>query len=298
MSAFRFVPFGAEAPGEAVCCDGLVDGAALHLSHWPGNRTPQTFKRDTSVEIALSYSASGERAALVANNHFDGDGVLAVFCLLEPDVARAHADLLIAAAEVGDFGAWPSSDRAFWLETAIARLAGGRSDAEAYARVLPELASLCRDLDAREHLWGDAWKALLAEDARAERDLRVTAVGPIAIFEHSPGAPELSTTVLSKRAPKDATRWLRAFAHADGTFEYRYDLVPHAWADTVDRPKLGKPSRNAIVARAPGTWAIKGDLGMVGLARTSAPLAVAPEAVARALLAGDRTATARDTVDP
>lgn len=289
VSRFVFVPFGADAPATAVCCDGLVDGTAVHLSHWPGNRTPSTFKRDTSVEIALAYGATGERTSLVVNNHFDTDGVLAVFCLLEPDIARAHAELVIAAAEVGDFGAWPSSPRAYWLDAAIAKLSGGRSDAACYERALPQLAALVATIDAREDLWGDAWKALTEEDARAERDLVVSRCGPIAIFRHSPGA-DFTTAVLSKRAPAGATRWLRAFERGDGTFDYRYDLPPHAWADTVTRPSLGRPKRNAIAAKAPGSWALKGDLGMVGIIRTRSPIANAPEDVARALLTGDEAA--------
>lgn len=289
MSRFSFVPFGATAPAKAVCCDGLVDGTTIHLSHWPGNHTPAELKRDTSVEIALAYGATGEASALVVNNHFDTDGALAVFCLLEPEVARAHADLLIGAAEVGDFGAWPRSPRAYWLDAAVAKLSGGGSDASSYERTLPKLAALCAHIDEREELWGDAWKALHDEDARADRDLHVSQVGAVAIFRHAPGAG-FSTAILAKRAPEGVTRWLRAFERRDGKFDYRYDLPPYAWADTVTRPILGRPKRNAIAAKAPGSWALKGDLGMVGIIRTNAPLAHAPEDVARALLDGDAAA--------
>ena len=288
---FAFVPFGQDAAEGDVCCDGLVDGATLHLSHWPGNDTPAEWKRDTSVEIALAYGRSGEPVARVINNHFDTDGVLAVFGLLEPEVAEAHADLLIAAAEVGDFGDWPRSPRAFWLDAAIARIAGDRTDATAYAHVLPRLPTLFAELDAREDLWGDAWRAILTADARADRDLRVAQVGPVAIFHEVPGAPELPTLLLSKRAPAGVTRWLRAFEERDGSFHYRYELPPHAWADTVTRPTLRKPSRNAIAAKVEGTWALKGELGMVGLLRTREPLRSAPEDMAKRLLSGDATAT-------
>ncbi len=287
-AAFRFVEFGGTAPAGAAACDGLVAGAELDLSHWPGNATPAALKRDTSVEIALAYGAAGGDAKLVTNNHFDADGVLAVFCLLEPEVARAHEALVVGAAEVGDFGAWPRAPEAYWLESAIGALAGGRADASAYAAVLPKLGELCRTIRAREELWGAAWGELQAEDARAERELEVSAQGPVAIFVHAAGAPELPTAVLAKRAPAGATRWLRAFAREGGTWDYRYELPPHGWADTVVRPNLGKPSKNAIVAKAPGEWVIKGDLGMVGLARTKRALREEPAVVARALASGDR----------
>lgn len=108
----------------------------------------------------------------------------------------------------------------------------------------------------------------------------------MAIFRHAPDA-EFSTAILAKRAPDRATRWLRAFERRDGTFDYRYELPAHAWADTVGRPKLGRPKRNAIAAKAPGSWALKGDLGMVGIIRTRGAIAQPPEAVAQALLTGD-----------
>src|SRR4051812_47490620 len=105
---FEFVPFGAAGPRGALACDGLVGGDTLHLSHWAGNRTPRELKADTSVEIALRYSAAarddGRRddAACVVNNHFDTDGVLAVWALLEPERAAEHRGLIVAAAEAGD----------------------------------------------------------------------------------------------------------------------------------------------------------------------------------------------------
>jgi hypothetical protein len=287
---FAFVPFGQDAAAGDVCCDGLVDGAALHLSHWPGNHTPSAWKRDTSVEIALAYGRGGKEVPRVVNNHFDTDGVLAVFGLLEPDVASAHADLLIAAAEVGDFGDWPRSPQGFWLDAAVGRLAGKRTDAAAYEHVLPRLPALLAELDGREDLWGDAWRALLDADARADRELRVARVGRVAIFHQAPGSQELPTPLLSKRAPAGVTRWLRALEQRDGSFHYRYELPPHAWADTVTRPNLRKPSRNAIAAKARGSWALKGDLGMVGLVRTREPLRADPETVAARLLAGDAAA--------
>jgi hypothetical protein len=287
---FTFVPFGQDAGPDDVCCDGLVDGAALHLSHWPGNRTPAAWKRDTSVEIALAYARSGEAVPRVVNNHFDTDGVLAVFGLLEPEIAEAHADVLIAAAEVGDFGDWPRAPQGFWLDAAIASLAGERTDAAAYAHVLPKLPALLAELDRREDLWGDSWRSTLEADARAGSELRVVQAGPVTIFHHVPGAPELPTPLLSKRAPAWGTRWLRAFEQRDGSFHYRYELPPHAWADTVTRPMLRKPSRNAIAAKVEGSWALKGELGMVGLLRTREPLRSAPEAVAARLLEGDAAA--------
>jgi hypothetical protein len=88
--------------------DGTVDNS-IHFSHWQGNTTPPELKAHTSTEIALNLVASPNKAALtnnielVTNNHFDTDGVLSVWTVLNGERALAYRDLLVAAAEAGDF---------------------------------------------------------------------------------------------------------------------------------------------------------------------------------------------------
>src|SRR5438477_10267302 len=95
--------------------DGTVDNA-IHFSHWNGNRTPAQVKADTSTAIALNVVASPNREELtqgidlVTNNHFDTDGVLSVWTMLNGDRALAIRDRLIAAAEAGDFSEFSSID--------------------------------------------------------------------------------------------------------------------------------------------------------------------------------------------
>ena len=115
---FQFVegPYNGSAP--AISCDGLVAGAALDLTHWQGNRTPLRFKADTSTEIALNFVGSAEACeeyadAVVVNNHFDTDGLLSIWVMFDPEQAMANRDLLIAAAEAGDFDEWAASSVGF-----------------------------------------------------------------------------------------------------------------------------------------------------------------------------------------
>src|SRR6266478_7995775 len=88
--------------------DGTVDNA-IHFSHWKGNQTPASLKADTSTEIALNLAAAPNREELtggidlVTNNHFDTDGVLSVWTMLNGERALELRDKLIAAAEAGDF---------------------------------------------------------------------------------------------------------------------------------------------------------------------------------------------------
>src|SRR5207253_7286339 len=95
--------------------DGTVDNA-IHFSHWNGNKTPAQVKADTSTEIALNVVAAADREELtqgidlVTNNHFDTDGVLSVWTMLNGERALALRDELIAAAEAGDFSEWSTED--------------------------------------------------------------------------------------------------------------------------------------------------------------------------------------------
>jgi hypothetical protein len=301
---FEFVPFGSTARDCAISCDGLVDGTSLHASHWAGNRTPPEIKADTSTEIALRLAQRGTPpGATVANNHFDADGVLAVFALTNPDVALRHASLLVAAAEVGDFDEWPRDDRGLRLEMAIRAIAGGAwpsataprtlagGDAGSYELVLPRLVEVLERLDEVEALWGDEWRALLGAERRArEGALEVERSEGITVFLHKAGTPELPGPVLARRAARDTTRWLLALEQLDGTFHYRYERPRWAWADTVERPGIASPSRNAATRGLGDGWSIKGDLGMTGIARTSRPVRTQPGDVVLSLLRHDEGA--------
>src|SRR5262245_9061204 len=89
---FEFVEESYTGDCPAISCDGLVPGAGLDLTHWQSNRTPARYKADTSTEIALNFVVSREAVeqwanAVAVNNHFDTDGVLSVWTLLDPEKA-------------------------------------------------------------------------------------------------------------------------------------------------------------------------------------------------------------------
>jgi len=96
-----------------------VDGAvaeSLHVTHWPGNKTPTAFKADTSTEIALNMISSREGEDLlkgydlVTNNHWDTDGLLSAWTLVQPQAAYDHRDRLVMAAHAGDFNWFTSTE--------------------------------------------------------------------------------------------------------------------------------------------------------------------------------------------
>jgi hypothetical protein len=292
MRRFAYVPFGGRAGDASIACDGLVDGAALDLSHWSGNRTPAPYKRDTSTESALAYATSaGADAALatVTNNHFDTDGVLSVWALVEPEAAARHAALLVAGAEAGDFGEWPEDERGLWLDFAIDSLGERFGDDRAtYAGVLPLLADVVAHLEERGSLWQTRWEALLQARARAESGaVEVSRHGAVALFVHRADTDEMPGPVLARLAPPGAMRWLLAWGRGDGVWDYRYERPPWAWADTVKRPNIATPSRNAVARQLGPGWALKGGLGMTGICRTSTPCRVPPARIAETFARSD-----------
>lgn len=143
-------------PDEPVLCvDGILDAPGLNLSHWPGNATPAALKRDLSTGIALAFLElpEAERAALtegctaLVNNHYDTDGVLAMFALARPDEARPRAEAMLEAAAAGDFFQLPS-EQAFAIDQIVTHLVdparspldlAGLSDRERYERATHEL---------------------------------------------------------------------------------------------------------------------------------------------------------------
>src|SRR6478672_1804807 len=95
--------------------DGTVPNS-VHFSHWNGNETAVELKADTSTEIALNLVTSPnrdqftKRIDLVTNNHFDTDGMLSVWTVMTGEPAVKYRDLLIAAAEAGDFSEYSSAE--------------------------------------------------------------------------------------------------------------------------------------------------------------------------------------------
>ncbi len=76
----------------------IVDGSAqadtvLTLSHWPNSPTPVDLRDDLSAQIAFHYLDHPEHhvaAEVVSNNHFDQDGFMSVYALVDPDGAHAR----------------------------------------------------------------------------------------------------------------------------------------------------------------------------------------------------------------
>ncbi len=250
--------------------DGTVDNS-IHFSHWAGNTTPAEVKADTSTEIALNLVASPNYAALtqnielVTNNHFDADGVLSVWTLLNGEGALEHRDLLISAAEAGDFSEHTSDDG---VRVSIAIQGGDQAgsdnddgsplarwlagsevedDARAYELVLPDVERLLSDVSAFEFLWREGWNHVALA-------LESFARGESQVVEHEDSRISLITLEPGLQNPKMAiTRHARGelfllATPTPGGWLYRLDYPFYSWAETVVRPRIARRDLTSALA--------------------------------------------------
>ena len=251
--------------------DGTV-GNSIHFSHWQDNETPEEVKADTSTEIALNLVTSPNRdnltqgIELVTNNHFDTDGMLSVWTVMTGERAAQYRDVLIAAAEAGDFSEY-STETGIRVSIAIQgsdqaspnnddgsplarRIAGAEvdDDARAYELVMPEVERLITNINDYEDLWRDGWqsiaKAVESFEAGASKvtELPETQISLITL------APEIFSgsgfNPTRHAAPYTAiSRYARGMLYviaipAGGGWFYRIDYPYYSWAETVVRPTV------------------------------------------------------------
>ena len=250
--------------------DGTVENS-IHFSHWQGNTTPAEVKADTSTEIALNLVASPNRTALtngidlVVNNHFDTDGVLSVWTVLNGERALQYRDLLVSAAEAGDFSEHTSDDGvkvSIAIQGAdqatpnkiegspLAGMIAGElfdDDERAYELVLPQVERLLSDVNAFEPLWRDGWNAVAeALDSFASGDSHVVEneASRISLITLKGGLWS-PFAAISKHARGEM--FLIATPASDG-WSYRLDYPYYSWAETLVRPRI--PRRDLTNALA------------------------------------------------
>src|ERR1044072_2754596 len=254
--------------------DGTVDNA-LHFSHWQGNQTPAELKADTSTEICLNLVGAPNRneltrgIELVTNNHFDTDGVLSVWTVLTGERALDLRELLIPAAEAGDFSEFrneaavrasiviqgsdqPTPGEESGSPLAL-QLAGQEvDDARAYDLVLPQVERVLTKTDEFEPLWRSAWDKIATAMESFERG-----TSKVVEFGDDAGDSLVSLVTLAPEvfsssgfnptrhaAPYTAiTRYARGQLFVVTTplndgWAYRIDYPYYSWAETVVRPRI------------------------------------------------------------
>jgi hypothetical protein len=251
----------------------MVDGAArpgtvATLSHWPRSPTPTDLRRDLSAQIVVRSLETGYLDGLGVDvatiDHYDEDGVIALGLLAVAGLVDAHADVLIEAARVGDFGvvrdrraalvAFSLASLADPLRTPIDSLrANERPKANsleacgiATDHALGILADLARDPLQFEELWHDEFAAFEAGTSGLGRwaniedlpdhDLAIVHVDPEAA---SDAASEWGGDVIHRAAVSSATSRLRVATIAGNRMEVRFRY--ESWVRMVSlqpRPRV------------------------------------------------------------
>ena len=251
--------------------DGTV-GNSIHFSHWQDNETPEEVKADTSTEIALNLVTSPNRERLtqgielVTNNHFDTDGMLSVWTVMTGERAAKYREVLIAAAEAGDFSEY-STETGIRVSIAIQgsdqaspnnddgsplarRIAGAEvdDDARAYELVMPEVERLITNINDYEDLWRDGWQSI----AKAVESFEAGASKVTELPENQISLITLAPEIFSgsgfnptrHAAPYTAvSRYARGMLYviaisAGGGWFYRIDYPYYSWAETIVRPTV------------------------------------------------------------
>ena len=110
--SMRYLPYAAASSEPNVIVDGTAnDRTLITLSHWRRSGTPADLMADTSTAIVFNYLDRPDLhvpADVVSNNHFDEDGLVGIYALLEPEAAASRRDLLIDVAQARDFGVFRS----------------------------------------------------------------------------------------------------------------------------------------------------------------------------------------------
>ena len=115
-----YVPFRQLRQQPTILVDSVGTGAALTLAHWRGAATLENLRDDSSAGSVLRAlhrpTTPGLTASAVTANHFDVDGFVGAWSLLNPALALQHEELLRLVAGLGDFreidGTNPLADRA------------------------------------------------------------------------------------------------------------------------------------------------------------------------------------------
>jgi hypothetical protein len=210
----RFVPYHRLADTPNVVVDGSPTASTvLTLSHWPGSPTPVDLLDDLSAQIAfraLDQPARFDGVEAVSNNHFDQDGLVSAFALVEPDAALARRRLLIDVASAGDFAVF--TDRsAIRVAMAIAAhddpersplgaalFADGYEEqcGSLYEALLPRLVGMVDDPESVRHLWEE-------EDAHLTESLAAIDAGVVRLHEEA--ALDLAVCVVPDEWAERAT---------------------------------------------------------------------------------------------
>lgn len=264
--------FERPSPAPAIKIDGAWEGPGLDISHWPGNRTPEALKHDLSTGCALRYArlpqAERERLAAgceaLAVNHYDTDGVLAVYATRHPQDALRHERFLLEAAAAGDWFRHPS-DEALRFDLLVQLLVdaerspwrdmyAGLSDAARRERAVQEIvARLGAWLDAGRLEHGELVEAELSsilDDKAALAECRLDDLLhlDLAVWTRSAAGPVFDPARHALCGSSVRDRLLALAPVEGGGTSCRFVVNTTSWFP-LEQPRLARPDLERLAAR-------------------------------------------------
>ncbi|SMB91150.1 conserved hypothetical protein [Hymenobacter roseosalivarius DSM 11622] len=253
------------------------------LAHWRGAATPVALRDDTSAGSVLralrAPHTSGLEVEAVSANHFDIDGFVGVWSLLNPAPARRHEALLRLVALLGDFREldWtnPLADDALklvcWLNAKEKELfyppfgapALRRSEAEAsaekFAWFLPAFGEILENPERSRAAWEPEYArvrhAIEIMQSPATHLVRYPDLGLLVV--HTP-RPLPYYALFGPTSGFDIV--LSCYDGRRYELEYKYTT----WIDLESRPTLPRLPLNGLAARLtslempPSAWVFDG----------------------------------------
>jgi len=268
MQNLQYLPYNRLGITPNIIVDSLpVESTLLTLSHWAESGCPPELKADLSAEIVFNFLDSANFESLastaeaVSTNHFDEDGIVGIYSLLNPEAAQEEKDFLLDIATAGDFGtyknreaahvtfvlqAWAQPDKSP-LNKTVFRRPYDEVTSILYEELLPRFSNLFQ----RVHFLEQYWKE---EDLLLDWSENAIQNGSIKIEEY----PHLDFSIVETPNGKDwaaerptvsDARWTHCVCHqfavhnattssrilvTDGLrhdFYYRYET----WVETVVR---------------------------------------------------------------
>ncbi len=263
-----FVPFGQVRRQPTIVVDSTGLGAALTLAHWRGAATPFALRDDTSAGSCLralrAPATPGLAARAVTANHFDIDGFIGVWALLNPELALAHEELLRMVATLGDFreidwqhpladhalrlGCWLNAEeKAHFYEPFGAPARRQREDeasAEKFGWFLPRFAKILTHPAAGRAAWQPEYdrvrQAVAALRAPSTQRTDYPAIGLTVVRTPEP------VPYYALFGPTAGFDWVLSFY--DGQ-RYELECRYTTWIDLASRPALPRLSLAPLAAR-------------------------------------------------
>jgi hypothetical protein len=259
----------------------IVDGAPnehtiLTLSHWPGNATPSALKDDLSTQIVFHYLDQPDlkvEAEAVSNNHFDEDGLVSLYAMINPEKAAYWRDLLIDVAAAGDFGTYrfPETARIVFTIAACGDPERSPLPREIFQQGYPqttaslyrEMLSLLPEIILTPEKFRRLWKPQEEDLQSSEAAVRA---GAILIEE----LPDIDLAIVSVPVEMDAchplalhnaTKCFRILTLKGHFYEFRYRY--ESWVEYVSQPIMPRVDLTPLASQLSneeknGVWAFDG----------------------------------------